>query len=201
MSSTDASPERSERLFVAFDVPEQVRALVEHAIGPVRDRYPGGRWVPAVDQHVTVRFLGATPPARMPHVLEAVARTASRHRAFATRTTTLGAFPSPRRARVLWVGLDDADGHAGALAADLDAALAPVFEPEARAFTPHLTVARFPAPVRLEAAIADVGCGSDPFEVAALTLYRSYLGRGAPRYEPVATVPLARDDDGDRGGR
>jgi len=201
VSSTDASPERSPRLFVALDVPDDVRALVERAIRRVRERYPGGRWVPAANQHVTVRFLGATPLARMPHVLEAVARTASRRRSFATRTTTLGAFPSARRARVLWVGLDDADGHVEALAADLDAALAPVIEPEQRAFTPHLTVARFDPPVRLEAAIAGVRCGSDPFEVAALTVYRSHLGGGAPRYEPVATVALAGDGAGDREGR
>jgi RNA 2',3'-cyclic 3'-phosphodiesterase len=205
VSSTDASSEKSQRLFVAVDVPEHVRALVERAIGRLRERHPGGRWVPAANQHVTVRFLGATPPARVPLVLEAVARTASRHRAFAIRTTSLGAFPSPRRARVLWVGLDDGGGHARALAADLDAALAPVLEPEVRAFTPHLTVARFDPPVRLDAVIADVRCASDPFEVGALTLYRSHLGRGAPRYEPLATVPLAGDgagdDAGDREGR
>ena len=201
MSSTDASPEPSPRLFVAVDVPQDVRALLERALRSVRERYPGGRWVPAANQHVTVRFLGATPLARVPHVLGAVARTASRHRTFAIRTTSLGAFPSPRRARVLWVGLDDGGGHARALAADLDAALAPVFDPEQRAFTPHLTVARFDPPVRLEAAIAGVRCGSDPFEVAALTVYRSHLGGGAPRYEPVATVALAGDGAGDREGR
>ena len=196
MSSTEASSERSPRLFVAFDVPDDIRSLVEQALRPIRDRFPRARWVPVENQHVTVRFLGATPPDRVSLVVAALGGTAARHGPFSTRTTRLGAFPSARRARVLWVGLDDTDGRAKAIAADLDAALAPAFEPETRPFTPHLTVARFDPPVGLDAVTDEIAVESRPFDVGALRLYRSHLGRGAPRYEPLASEPLGGEVEG-----
>jgi 2'-5' RNA ligase len=178
-------------LFVAVELPDAVRERVEHGVQPLRERYPSGRWVPIGDQHVTMKFLGATWPRLLDGVVACVGDVASRHRPFETRVATLGAFPSPRRARVLWVGLEDPARRLGRLAADLDDTLAGTFARDARAFTPHLTIARFDPPIALEADLAELGVESSPFDVAWLTLFRSHLGRRASRYEPMATFPLA----------
>jgi 2'-5' RNA ligase len=100
----------------------------------------------------------------------------------------LGAFPSGRKARVLWAGLDDGDGRLERLAAALDEALAREFAPEKRAFTPHLTVARFDPPVGL--APLEVAFASEPFEIDRIVLLRSHLRRPAPVYEPLGIYPL-----------
>jgi 2'-5' RNA ligase len=157
---------RPLRLFVAIDVPDDVRDVVDHAVGPLRERFPTGRWVPVANQHVTVKFLGSTPPERVPVVLERVTEVASRHAPFTTRAARLGAFPSARRAKVLWVGLDDADGRSAEIAG---------FDPA----------------VRLEEDVTELGVESRAFVVDRLTVYRSHLGGGAPRYEPLDTVRLA----------
>jgi len=185
-----AAGDRPHRLFVAIDVPEEVRLLVEHAIDPIRARYPQARWVPEANQHVTVRFLGSTPAEQVTEVLARVRGVAASRRAFATRAAGIGAFPSTRRARVLWVGLEDPEGRAAEIATALDAALAPEFEPDPRPFVPHLTVARFDPPVRLEDDVAALGVESVPFTIDAITVYRSHLGRPAPRYEALASYPL-----------
>ena len=186
-----APPEaRPIRLFVAVDVPDEVRELVERGVAPIRERYPTGRWVPSPNQHVTVKFLGSTWPRDLDGVLACVGDVATRHEPLETRVSELGAFPSPRRARVLWVGLDDPGAMLARIAADLDDTLAQHVRPEKRAFTAHLTVARFDPPVRLEEDLAGLALESRPFEVAWLTLYRSHLQRPAPRYEPMATFPL-----------
>jgi 2'-5' RNA ligase len=183
---------RPLRLFVAIDVPDDVRDVVDHAVGPLRERFPTGRWVPVANQHVTVKFLGSTPPERVPVVLERVTEVASRHAPFTTRAARLGAFPSARRAKVLWVGLDDADGRSAEIAGDLDVALAPELAArDDRPFTPHLTIARFDPAVRLEEDVTELGVESRAFVVDRLTVYRSHLGGGAPRYEPLDTVRLA----------
>lgn len=181
---------RPLRLFIAVDVPEDVRGLVDHAVAPIRERYPRARWVPVRNQHVTVKFLGATWPRLVEGVLASVGAVAARHRPFETRVSGLGAFPSPRRARVLWAGLEDPAGRLGAIAGDLDAELAADFPPERRPFAPHLTVARFDPPVPLEEDLGEVGLESRPFEVAWLVVYRSHLQRPAPVYEPIASFPL-----------
>jgi 2'-5' RNA ligase len=176
------------RLFVAVEAPEPVRTALADAVAPVRERFPKARWVPTDNQHVTMKFLGATYPRLLEWVTETVSRVAGEHRAVRTRVEGLSAFPNARRARVLWAGLDDADVHLERLAATLDEALAKEFKPEKRAFTPHLTVARFDPPVGLEP--IEVAFESEPFEVDRLVLFRSHLRRPAPVYEPLGTYRL-----------
>lgn len=181
---------RPLRLFVAIDLPEDVRALVEDGVAPLRERFPRARWVPTRNQHVTLKFLGATWPRLVDDVVQAIGDVAAAHAPFETRVAELGAFPSPRRARVLWVGLEDQAGRLAAIASGLDHALAEHFAPEKRGFTPHLTVARFDPPVGLEDGLADAGVESRPFPVEWLVLYRSHLQRPAPVYEAMATFPI-----------
>lgn len=184
-----ARPEaRPLRLFVAIEVPEDVRAAVAGAVAPLRERFPMARWVPAQNQHVTLKFLGSTYPRLVEWVRATVGELASRHAPFTTRVEGLGAFPNARRARVLWAGLDDAGSAFGRLAADLDEALSKEFTPEKRAFTPHLTVARFEPTVTVDP--DEIAFESEPFEVGRIVLFRSHLRRPAPVYEPMVVEPL-----------
>lgn len=179
------------RLFVAIDVPEEVRDLVETAVAPWRERFPRAKWVPKQNQHVTLKFLGSTWPRLVEWVKETIGVVAREAEPIETRVTGLGAFPSRRRARVLWAGLDDSQGHVAALATALDEALAKEFEPEKRDFTPHLTVARFEPPVALGDDLEEaVTLRTEPFAIDRLVLYRSHLRRPAPVYEDLASFPL-----------
>lgn len=186
-SRPEAKP---QRLFVAVDLPEDVRRVVDGGVTPLRDRYPRGRWVPTRNQHVTLKFLGTTWPRLVGWVVDTVGAVAAAHEPFETRVAGLGAFPSARRARVLWVGLEDEADRLSTIARDLDRALAQEFPREKRVFTPHLTVARFDPPVQLEDDLDQGGLESRPFRVEWLAVMRSYLQRPAPVYEAVATFPL-----------
>lgn len=185
-SRPDAKP---LRLFVAAEVPEDVRAAVARAVSPLRERFPKARWVPTPNQHVTLKFLGPTYPRLVEWVTATVGEVASRNVAFETRVRDLGAFPNARRARVLWAGLDDAGSAFERLAADLDEALSKEFSPEKRAFTPHLTVARFDPPVPVDA--DEIRYESPAFGVDRIVLFRSHLRRPAPVYESMESYPLA----------
>ena len=177
------------RLFVATEVPQDVRSAVAEAVAPLRERFPRARWVPAQNQHVTLKFLGSTYPRLFDWVSTTVGEVVSRHESFATRVADLGAFPNARRARVLWAGLDDAGSAFARLAGALDEALSKEFAPEKRAFTPHLTIARFEPPVALDP--DEIAFESERFEVGRVVLFRSHLRRPAPVYEPVQTYPLS----------
>lgn len=179
------------RLFIAIDVPGEVRLPIDEVVTPWRERYPGGRWVPSENRHVTLKFLGSTSPELVGWVGSAVAQVAAGTRPLRSRVEGLGAFPSARRARVLWAGLEDSGGAMRDLAAALDLALEREFVPEQRGFTPHLTLARFDPPVELGEALGREVAWSGPFLVDHFTLYRSRLRRPAPLYEPLAVFPLA----------
>jgi 2'-5' RNA ligase len=90
---------------------------------------------------------------------------------------------------VLWIGLRDDDGMLAAIAGAVATALASLgFEPEARAFRAHVTLARLraPQPVTLGAVVRPVA-----FEVDHVALFQSHLHPKGARYERLAALPLA----------
>lgn len=178
------------RLFVAVEIPEAARDAVERAFAPWREAFPKARWVPRQNQHVTLKFLGRTWPRLTEWVPERVAEAAASCGAFETKLDGVGAFPSLRRGRVLWAGLDDRPGRMAEVALALDAALASEFAPETRSFTAHLTVARSDPPLPLPETFADTELEPVAWRVEGVTLFRSFVQRPAPRYEPLGTFTL-----------
>lgn len=189
-----ARPEAAPlRLFAAVDIPPRVQEAVDVALEPWRERFPSARWVKPENRHVTVKFLGRTYPRLVERVHEACRAVAGRIRPFRVRAGGLGVFPSPGRARVLWVGLDDEDGGFRALATALDRELERDFPPEKRAFTAHLTVARCNPPIRAAEhaeAMANVRIDAEPFRATSVVLYRSHLSPKGARYEPLERFAL-----------
>lgn len=185
-----AEPEKL-RLFVAARVPAGHLRAVDVALGPHRERFAAGRWIPPDNQHVTLKFLGWATDDRLADVGEAVAAAAAETEPGRVRLTTLGAFPNPRRARVLWAGIDDPGAVMATAAAALDRRLARLgFEAEDRAFHPHLTLARFKVPRPLPDDLPEVAAGLDAFDVDEIVLFRSRLHPKGARYEALVAFPL-----------
>jgi 2'-5' RNA ligase len=178
------------RLFVAIEIPEVVKDVVEEAFAPWRGEFPKARWVPRENLHVTLKFLGRTWPRLTDWVPERIEEAVVEFEPFDTRLVGVGSFPSAKRGRAIWAGFDDDEGRLTELAGGIDAALVDEFEPEKRAFHPHLTVARSDPPLKLPAAYTSTELGSEPWSVDHVVLFRSHLGRPAPRYEPLARFPL-----------
>jgi 2'-5' RNA ligase len=178
----------NQRLFIGCALPDHVKAWLDEAFP--REAFEEARWVPRENHHITLKFLGSVPVETIEGVSDACARVASDHRAALVRLNGPGVFPKLGRAAVLWVGLVDEDGMLPRLAGDLDDALDPLgFERETRAFSPHVTVARFRNPQRI-AALPSLPSDPPSFPVEAIELFRSRTGPGGSRYEVVARFPL-----------
>jgi 2'-5' RNA ligase len=184
--------ERPLRLFVAVSVPEHLLEALAEATAELRRSLPGGRWSPPENQHVTLKFLGSSPADHLEQIAAGVGVVSTSHRAAKLRLSGLGTFPSRRRARVLWAGLEDEPGALRSIAAGLDDALRPLgFELEKRDFTPHLTLARWRTPFPLNAPLPELPRGViEPFTVEAVELFRSHLSPKGARYEMLRSCPL-----------
>lgn len=175
------------RLFVAIALPGDVRAEADRAIESLRPHIPHARWIAPENLHVTVAFVGET--ADGDRVVRAAAAAAGTSAPLALRLEGLGAFPSARRARVVWAGLS---GEVPALASVAEALWDRLagqgFTREVRPFAAHVTLARLrePAPV----AVGDAVAGPAAFTATGLGVYRSHLGRPAARYERLAFAPF-----------
>jgi RNA 2',3'-cyclic 3'-phosphodiesterase len=180
----------SSRVFVGVVAPAEVGTAIDRAIAPWRERFPRARWVPSVDRHVTLKFLGTTSDQIIEEVHQPVGDVAATAAPFRARLAGLGAFPSSRRARVLWVGISDGGSRFSSLARSLDDALAPWFPAQNLPFVPHLTVARSRQPLHLPAGYAASPGVKEVFAVSEVMLLRSRRGRSVPRYEPLAHFTL-----------
>lgn len=182
------------RLFLAIEIPERHRLSVERAVQPLRLRIRGARWVPRESWHVTLKFLGEVPEGRLEEVRAIAASVCRGSRPTVSRLTELGVFPSLRRARVLWVGLEDPGGILASAAAALEEAYGRAgFRQESRAWHPHLTVARLrvPGPVGPSLEEADVASlDPSPVEVGEVVLFRSHLSPRGATYEALERFPL-----------
>jgi 2'-5' RNA ligase len=99
--------------------------------------------------HVTLRFLGDVDADGAKRAEDAAREAARATAPFGALFGPPGAFPTAKKARVLWLGLVEGVEPFTRMANALEAALTACgFEPEEREFTPHLTLPRAsPAPI------------------------------------------------------
>ena len=128
------------RLFVALDIPDEIRARIGTFLEGLRGFAPDVRWVAAESLHLTLKFIGEQPEDKLGAIKSALASVTGDSMDLSFRGT--GFFPTAKSARVFWIGIE-ADERLSRLAGAVDAALQPLgVEREQRAFSAHLTLAR-----------------------------------------------------------
>jgi len=183
------------RLFVALDIPEEVRTAIGVLIESLRLVCRAARWVRIEGAHVTLKFIGHFPTDKTDEIRSALA-TVPFPAAIRMHFRGLGFFPNDHRPRVLWAGIEAGTGLS-ALAAAIEAVLEPLgIAREQRAFSPHLTLARFESTKELNplrgaiAAAAPLEFGST--NTTEFHLYQSVLKRSGAEYTRLATFRSAR---------
>ncbi len=189
------------RLFVAIDLSEEVRGALAEAQAVCRRRSdPPVRWVDPRGAHLTLKFLGDVAAERVQALADALVAVAAAHAPFHLATGPAGVFPSPRRPRVLWLGVDGPVESLEDLQQDVEFGLHGLgFPLDGRPFRPHLTLGRVRDGVTgdlpgLAGALEELRRATPaPLPVEELRLMRSELGRGdrgGPRYTTLAVAPL-----------
>jgi 2'-5' RNA ligase len=183
------------RLFIAINIPKKERDRIFRAAKPLRDEDFPVRWVGSDLFHLTLKFLGEVHPRTIPNVERVIGGVAESTGGFPMSIGGFGAFPTIRRPRVLWVGVNPSPALR-CLKQDLEWALSEHgFERETRAFHPHFTLGR---------AISDRGAGAfrgldrlsaglsyqAEVKVWKVDLMESHLSAAGPRYDVLSSYPL-----------
>src|SRR3954464_1479058 len=133
------------RLFVGIELCEALRDAAASVAGALRTALGPSvdvRWVAPEKLHVTVRFIGSVADARVPAVVDALARPIA-VAPFDVQLGPCGAFPRSGPPRVIWIGLAAGEPSVREIHDELDRRLEPLgFAREARPFSAHLTLAR-----------------------------------------------------------
>jgi 2'-5' RNA ligase len=179
---------KTERLFIGVPVSADARTAIALAL----PKNIPGKVVAPDKWHFTLRFLGATSPAVRDALISHLF-SVKLGSAFRIQFGEMGAFPKPRRARVLWLGVTRGGERLSGLAAIAEhAASVAGFTPEARRFTPHLTLSRIDPPQSVEPVLQSKSKIDVEMLVDSVILYRSRLGGGPARYEEVERFALTR---------
>jgi len=144
--------------------------------------------------HLTLKFLGDTPRTLLDEIRNALQQATENVPAHDIELTGLGTFPNLARPAVVWAGLRPVD-HLKVIAARLDLLLKPLgYMPEARAFHPHLTLARVkgtaPGLPEVISKGRDLSLGVVP--VSGVELYQSEPTPTGSRYTSLARVAFGK---------
>ena len=184
------------RAFIAIHLPPAVRDYLDNLVKQWADVAPPGvvRWVKPDAMHVTLRFLGESPAARLETLATQLAVVAGQYPPLQFRLAQSGCFPNSRRPRVIWAGLDGDTALAVELAQRLDqSAVALGWPPDDHSFQPHITLGRVnerrPSPAPLNLPLAQP-LSPLVVPVDAFSLMRSQLRPEGPVYTLLRRFPL-----------
>jgi len=172
------------RLFVGIGLPAGIAATLDHLIEDLK-RHAAARWSPVANLHITTKFIGEWPEARLDEMRAALGTVAKRP-PLTIALRGLGWSPNPHSPRIFWVPV--AGGEAlRDLAADTERAIKPLgVAAEKRAYTPHLTLARVKPETDLRALRQQVAAlptqDWGTFEAREFELYRSQPGAAGSVY-------------------
>ncbi|MDE3003366.1 MAG: RNA 2',3'-cyclic phosphodiesterase [Gemmatimonadota bacterium] len=183
------------RLFVGINFPKKQREKMHRAARALREQDLPVRWVDPDNFHVTLKFLGEVRREQIDTVTAGIERAASSTQPFQAEIGGFGAYPTVRRPRVIWLGVE-ACPELRCLKQDLEWALGDAgFASETRSFHPHVTLGRARdsggagAFRELDGAFAALDF-ADKLKVRSIHLMRSHLTREGPHYTVVASARL-----------
>jgi RNA 2',3'-cyclic 3'-phosphodiesterase len=183
------------RLFLAVELNPHERRAIRQATAPMRKAASEARWVAEENLHLSIKFFGELPDTAPAELTELLAPVGASHQPFDLRVSGLGAFPNLRSPRVVWMGVQH-DPRLELMHHDVESACAAHGYPlDARAFRPHITIARVReelpvANARALALAARAVVYKGVQQVNELSLVQSALGPGGPHYTKVASIPL-----------
>lgn len=178
------------RLFIALDIPAEVRAALTSYMERARALAPEVRWARVEGLHVTLKFIGHVDDAAVEKIKAALS--VIKAAPFEVKFAGVGFFPNPNAGRVFWAGVDGGDSLPR-LASSIDAAMEKLgFARETKPYHPHLTLARTSSrPLReLQPLLADPPPQFGTMTAREFFLYQSQPQKGGSKYTKLERLGI-----------
>lgn len=184
------------RAFIAIPIPGTVVEQIQQLQSESRTLNLKARWTPPKNFHLTLKFLGEISEEDVLPISEMMRRAVASIDSFSLHSQGVGVFPSPKNARVLWVGFHGAIELLTHLAESIENGCQQLgFEAEVHAFQPHLTIARFkarPPKTAIKEILEQFNTfQSDAFFVNRVNLYQSRLKPTGATYSKLFSISLS----------
>jgi 2'-5' RNA ligase len=187
------------RAFIAIEVPAQMQRAIADSTAALKSALPKPliRWVVPQNVHLTLKFLGDVSPASLEKLVEILEEEVCSYSMFSLSVGGLGTFPSPRRPRVIWIGLETPPALQALWRGVETVAARLGFTPEERPFSAHLTIGRVGQNAsaldlqRIRSMLESTKVGTlGTFRVEAVHIFKSDLLPGGSVYTHLFTLPI-----------
>ena len=193
----------SLRCFIAVNIPPDIRAAVGEAIETLRSTGADVKWVHADNLHITLKFLGSTEDSLVGPIRDSLQKKIASSTPFYIKISGIGTFPSGRNPRVVWIGVEDRGNLTGLQEVIEGVAAEFGFPPEARPYSPHLTIGRVRSNRKAAGLLESVkglqGRDFGGFDVRRVALVKSVLKPLGPEYSSLAEISLEGRGDVEQG--
>jgi len=183
------------RAFLAIPLPRTLHEAVSCLQRDLHFHVPGVRWTRPENLHLTLQFFGDTQQETLEKIKVSMLSVRGCEQAFSLEVKGLGAFPSRRRPRVIWLDLEPKEQLRRLRGDCLQALNAAGVATESRPYSPHLTIGRLRQQQQdltgLCNSLAQIPIGH--LQVDRLVLFESRLHPTGAEHIPLLTVTF--DDE------
>ncbi len=179
------------RTFLAADIETGVKEKINILMDRFRHREKNIKWVKPENIHITIYFFGEVNAQDL-NILEQIIENAIRAlHPFTVSVREISAFPSIKRPRVLWIGVDNPFRELNAIYDSINKELQVStinVNRDSKGYTSHITIGRVKS--RYDTKILkDINNNREQvfgtFQIKNVVLYQSILMKEGPKYEPL----------------
>ena len=183
------------RIFIAVELPQDVKNNLLALQDEMKKTGADVKWVKPEDMHLTLVFLGSTPPEKIPAVGENLKKILSGFRPFDIELEGTGSFPESGKPRVIWAGVSGGSEDLARLQKGVEDVTRELgFAGDDRGFTPHLTLGRVRGPGKLEALQAVLEkrktAKFGTVRITSVEIIKSEPGPEGPVYKLIENISL-----------
>lgn len=185
------------RTFIAVELPKEIHDKLQQLQNDFRTPMPDVRWTKPGNIHLTLKFLGDVQISRIDRITSSLMDIGGRFSPFTMSLAGMGAFPNPRKPRIVWVGVEKGADTLVEIANSIEASMKQLgFPKEKRPFRPHLTVGRIRQlknPESMTKALEQSEVGElGEFAVEKVSFIKSQLDPAGSIYTTLVEAPLGK---------
>lgn len=180
------------RSFIAVEIPDKTRTEITKMLDTFAKQDTGARWIKQDNLHITLIFLGEVSQEFLHNAQTELTSVAKNQKSFEMSLKNIGAFPSQRAPRIIWIGVDKGSDELIDLQSKIESSLTKIgYKPETRKFHPHLTIGRVKFRFN-NPKIFETNYQSETFAVKSVVLFKSTLMPQGPIYEKIKEFNFSR---------
>ncbi len=187
------------RTFFACEISVEILAQIDRLLADLRTRLPRQvKWVSVKNMHLTIQFLGEFRKTDAPLIQGSLQNALVSLKPFDLHIQKMGAFPSPAKAKVIWLGIDPQPRLMELVEIVNRETKKFGYPGEERPFSAHITLGRVKPSTTPDdlAAIKNVilSCKDidiDIQRVERLYFIKSELTPSGPHYQELFNLPLS----------